>query len=351
MKSNQFADDRLGTGTREWSDHSYNIASGCAHGCLYCYGRARAIRFAGLTDPDDWQAERLDPGQVIRSKHGYGGVVMFPTTHDITPSLLPSALKTLRNLLVSGNDVLIVSKPHLKVIRRLCRELSAYRDRILYRFTITCGRPKLARIWEPGAPCPSERIAALRYAYRQGFRTSVSMEPMLEDNSRMCALVDRVSPFVTDTIWLGKLNGGVPKVYQARPQVKASLAKIRQGQSDAHILALYSLLNPDPKIRWKDSIKKVLAENKIISGIAARLPSQNANDQGSKGATGATPAPTAPPVKTASAEPSKPKPANRAWITMRQRFTPEQIRARAQAAAKKAQNTMRRKIALSASRR
>jgi hypothetical protein len=41
-------------------------------------------------------------------------------------------------------------------------------------------------------------------------------------------------------------------------------------------------------------------------------------------------------------------PARKAWVTMRQRYTPEQIRARAQAAAKKAHETMRKKKGLSA---
>ena len=224
-----FEANRDAGGTREWSDASHNIALGCDHDCLYCYARRIAQRFGLIETFEKWTTMEVNQAKVNASARNFGGVVMFPTTHDITPEILPAALETLKKLLAAGNEVLIVSKPHLEVIQTLCRELGSHRDKILFRFTIGSLSASTCKLWERGAPPPSERIAALKFAFKKNFRTSVSMEPMLGQNDEMQALVARVSPLVTDTIWLGKLNGGIPMAAQALPGVKSSLAAIRGG--------------------------------------------------------------------------------------------------------------------------
>ena len=259
-----FEADRNAGGTREWSDASYNISLGCDHDCLYCYARRIAQRFGRIENFEKWTTMVINPAKVNASARDFGGLVMFPTTHDITPDILPAALETLNNLLAAGNDVLIVSKPHLKVVQTLCQELKTYRDKILFRFTIGSLSAATCKLWEPGAPPPAERIAALEYAFAHGFRTSVSMEPMLGQNDEMKALVARLTPFVMDTIWLGKLNGGIPLAAQELPGVKASLASIRCGQSDDKILELHAALKKQCKVRWKDSIKKVLRQHGMV---------------------------------------------------------------------------------------
>lgn len=250
-----------GRGTREWSDYSYNIALGCSHACLYCYARGIALRFGRIPDLERWQTMVNKPDKVEASHRRFPGVVMFPTAHDITPELLPFAVQTLKGLLGAGNRVLVVSKPHLQVVRELCHELFAYQQNIQFRFTIGSLSRKTCSLWEPGAPEPKERIAALEHAFKKGYQTSVSMEPMLGDKSEMCQLVARVSPFVSHTIWLGKLNGGIPKAAQALPGVARSLQNIRGFQTDAKIMELCAALQSNPKIHWKDSIKQVLARN------------------------------------------------------------------------------------------
>jgi len=253
-----FTEDRAGTGTKEWSDHSYNISLGCAHDCGYCYARSIARHFGRIARISDWAEETLIPEKVAAASRRFSGVVMFPTTHDITPGLLPAALQTLRGLLAAGNSVLVVSKPHLDVVRALCMELVPHQANLQFRFTIGSGSAATCALWEPGAPPPEERISALGFAFEQGYATSVSMEPMLEDNDAMCALVARVDPLVTGTIWLGKMNGGISREIQAKPRVGESLLKIRAGQSDEQILRLHDRLQSNPKVRWKDSIKQVL---------------------------------------------------------------------------------------------
>ncbi len=351
-------DERDGTGTREWTDYSYNICRGCAHDCGYCYARPAALWRGQVASCADWANQVVLERKVVKAARDFKGSVMFPTTHDITPQILPQALQTLNNLLTAGNRVLLVSKAHLEVVKRICADFVAHRARLEFRITVGSGNAATCALWEPGAPPPEERIAALRHAHEKGFKTSVSMEPMLEPNEAMCSLLARVEPFVSGTIWLGKLNGGVLKVIQAKAGVRDSLLRIRAGQSDEHILRLHDRLAEHPKVCWKDSIKEVLRRHgrlpqpsQLVSSppdpalaarrsAAARKACQTIRERRAAGST--SPAPKPAPDSAAEPGPVAPEatttpltPAKKAWVTIRRRYTPEQIWARAQAAAQK----------------
>ena len=265
-----FNQNRAGTGTKEWSDKSVNCCKGCDNFCRYCYGMFGARRRKQIADILDWQNMTVKPHMVDAAARKFEGVVMFPTTHDITPSVLPACLETLNNLLSHGNEVLIVSKPHLSVIKTLCTELAQYREQIQFRFTIGSLSPATIRLWETNAPLPAERIAALRHAHRLGYRTSISMEPMLGGNAEMIELVKTVEPYVTDTIWLGKLNRGVTsRGLSPEDAARLEVAKkaVRHGQRDSEILALVAALEGNPKVRWKDSIKDVIAADDKVHAV------------------------------------------------------------------------------------
>ena len=258
----KFTDERDGRGTKEWSDISYNICIGCAHECRYCYAHSQACwTKAQMRISGEWAKQKLNPNRArLGAEIGPVGVVMFPTSHDITPEFLGQSLETIRNLL-RHNKVLIVSKPHLSVIRVLCKELADRRADILFRFTIGSLNKALCAYWEPGAPTPQERLKCLQHAFNQGFATSVSAEPMLDDLAGTIKLVDRVSPWVTDTIWLGKM-GKIPWRHNSHvPGFVAAGKRIKALQTDQEILKLVDALAGRKQVRWKDSIQKVLAKN------------------------------------------------------------------------------------------
>ncbi|MPN53699.1 hypothetical protein SDC9_201365 [bioreactor metagenome] len=82
---------------------------------------------------------------------------------------------------------------------------------------------------------------------------------MLDDNIE--AVIEQVSPFVTDAIWLGKanrlrcnlsVNGETDETV-----IKAADELIRI-QADDNIKMLYDRLKGNPLIKWKESIKKVV---------------------------------------------------------------------------------------------
>jgi DNA repair photolyase len=182
---------------------------------------------------------------------------MFPTTHDITPEVLDPCLTVLDTLVKTGNSILIVTKPHYECVTALCRLLADSKPQILFRFTIGGMDDDIREYWEPGAPAFRERLKCLKYAFKHGFNTSVSAEPMLEPWD-VHKLVRRVAPYVTDSIWLGKLNEMDRRVEIRTREDRRMVARLAEGQSDENIHAIYESLRNYPKMKWKESIKKVV---------------------------------------------------------------------------------------------
>ena len=245
-------------GTREWAKTNVNIQSGCEHDCLYCYAHGMSARY-GRVSAKNWSNPGLRHRDVSRRYSMRKGTIMFPTTHDITEANLADCLTVLKKLLGAGNQVLIVSKPHLNCVKKLCRELETYKDQILFRFTIGSADDAVLSFWEPHAPAYGERLACLKWAFRHGFKTSVSCEPMLDGGIQR--VIDDTRPFVTDAIWLGRANNlrsmlafNAPGNRAARTKADELLAL----QADEWVMALYATHKHDPLIKYKDSIKKVV---------------------------------------------------------------------------------------------
>ena len=250
------------TGTQEWCEKTINISLGCSHGCKYCFARQGAVvRYSRVT-AEGWETERINQKNVNKR---YGKVknnnnavydVMMPSTHDITPATLPSMLIVLKKVLSAGNTVLIVSKPHLDCIKELVEELAPWKAQIAFRFTISSVDDALLKYWEPGAPNFSERLESLQYAYGHGFVTSVSAEPSLylPDSVKLVRVLEQ---FVSETIWIGKMNRVGPSFIKT-PEDKRMVGAVKEGQKDAVVLEVYQALKNHPKIRWKDSIKDTL---------------------------------------------------------------------------------------------
>ncbi len=245
------------SGTKEWSKHSCNIILGCPHQCRYCYARAMAVQRGQIASPDEWGTTywRLRPKEVAKGRKKLDGRVMFPTTHDITPEHLGQCGEVLLKLLQAGNDVLIVSKPHYDCIKTLCDNLRRHRTQIMFRFSIGARDDNVLWYWEPGAPAFEERLASLKYAYLAGYATSVSAEPLLNAGD-VRGLFDAVKPWVSDSIWIGKLNGIASRVAPGTSLIM--IDRIKAGQTDDAVRAVYAELKDEPLVRWKESYKEVL---------------------------------------------------------------------------------------------
>jgi len=246
------------TGTKEWAPHSLNIFMGCAHNCRYCYARRKALDYGRITDASEWTEMKLNEKAFKRNPKKLDGRIMFPTTHDLLPEHKELVKDYLIRWLEAGNEFLITTKPHLEVVNYLCDELVAYRNQITWRFTIGTIDDAARLFWEPGAPALSERVAALTVARLQEYATSVSCEPYLDETINK--LIIAILPMVTDTLWVGKMNNIKRRVDTAgwTEQDFLFLETLKIFQSDPAVRLLYGRFKDDPKVRWKDSIKRVL---------------------------------------------------------------------------------------------
>ena len=218
-----------------------------------------AIR-TGRKTQDNWKEETVRLKD-LNKKWGLieEGRVMFPSSHDITPTHLKESVQFLRNILAPGNDVLIVSKPHPECIKTICDEFVDYKANILFRFTIGSANDETLKFWEPGAPSFRKRIISLKYAYDAGYETSISCEPMLDNN--IGETIAAVRPYVTHSIWLGKMKEIKHRLTlntELTQELKDIANQLYAWQSDDEIKALYEVYKNDPLIRWKSDIKKVI---------------------------------------------------------------------------------------------
>jgi len=243
-------------GAREWAKYSANACVGCHHDCKYCYAKCTAI-LRKIKSPGNWTEEIPYSKAPYKKWKLKDGSVMFPVQHDITPTNLDVCITMLRNMLEPGNTVLIVSKPHKECIKKLCSELIDYKDNILFRFTIGSASNDTLLLWEPNAPSFDERLASLKLAFDMGYKTSVSSEPILDDN--IDSVIEQVEPYITDAIWLGKMNYPHKRLKTNGCAYMIPYAEqLINTWNDENIKRLYEQYKNNPKIKWKESIKAVV---------------------------------------------------------------------------------------------
>jgi len=242
----------MALGTKEWAPNNENCIEGCENDCTYCYAKKNAIRF-GRRTKENWHEMKPNARsqQPVKYKEDR---IMFPTTHDPHIRHLDWWGQFLLQLLAKGNDVLIVSKPEFAAIEWICEKCNMYKHQIEFRFTIGSIDDYVLKFWEPGAPGIKERFRALTYAFDHGYKTSVSMEPLLDKDPE--PLITLIQPWVTETIWIGTMNhmhrsdfaeNEMPWYdWMLEINAKENMRKIWEANRD------------NPKIRWKDSVQELL---------------------------------------------------------------------------------------------
>jgi DNA repair photolyase len=216
-----------------------------------------AIRFKRKT-PGNWKSEVTIPNKVSVAQKKYNGRIMIPSSHDITPKNINLAIEIIQSLLSAGNNLLIVSKPHAECIEKLIPITKGYSKAVTFRFSIGSCHDDVLRFWEPSAPAFDERLACLKMCYNANLNTSVSAEPILDTDTRQ--LINIVSPYVNDAIWIGTPNHLLRrlKVNGCNSIINIKHAKVlTQELNDEYIFGLVNEFRENPKIKWKESIKKI----------------------------------------------------------------------------------------------
>jgi len=244
-------------GTKEWAKYNLNCCKGCKNNCLYCYARYNAVKRFKTMKEGEWNTEKVQEN-MLKKKFGLrNGTTMFPTTHDISPGNLDACLIVLDNILAPGNNVLIVSKPHLYCISSICNRFTEYKEQILFRFTIGASDETILKYWEPNAPTFAERMRSLKYAFNSGYKTSISMEPVL-DWPNVVSNFEKMAPFVTDSIWVGALNFIDKRVEIKTNKDREMVDEIKKYQNTTNYEKVYGDLKDHPLVKWKESLKEAL---------------------------------------------------------------------------------------------
>jgi len=249
------------SGAHEWSVKTINFINGCKNDCKYCYAKSMGIRYKRNTT-DDWKNEVVRIQDLTKHIPKYKGTVMFPSSHDITPEHLSESIMMLDNILKSGNSVLVVSKPHLECIQKICETFTDYRDKILFRFSIGSTDSTVLKYWETNSTSFEERLECLKLSFGMGYQTSASSEPLLDKN--VDDLINQLSPYITDTIWLGKPNKLLYRIKLNGHDDPETVEKCKEWESwitdPDFLLTMYHNYKDNPMIRWKDSIRKDISK-------------------------------------------------------------------------------------------
>ena len=168
---------------------SFNPYRGCSHACRYCYAR-RTHEFLGYNAAEDFERvilvkydapERLDE-ELSRPGWRRESVALGTATDPYQPleGRLRITRRSLAVFLAHRNPVSLVTKSTLIVRDRdllaaLCRQAPA----TTVWLTVTTLDPELARVVEPGAPPPRQRLRAVRRLAESGVRVGVLVAPVL----------------------------------------------------------------------------------------------------------------------------------------------------------------------------
>ena len=245
-------------GDKVWGKYQKNFIEGCQNNCDYCFPKAFAIRF-GRRTPENWKVEKVRIHDLNCNIKKVNGVIMFPESHDISLANMDKGLQLLRRMLEVGNSIFFITKAHYEVIEKLCNEFTDYKDRLLIVITIGSTNSETLKFWEKGATSFEERFSSLKYAYEKGYKTSACAEPMLDKN--IDELIETLSPYVTNDIWIGKINNLHQTLsingYKTDFETQQRAKELEEWQNDPNFIRpLYEKYLNNPKIQWKDSYRQ-----------------------------------------------------------------------------------------------
>lgn len=183
-------------------DYTINPYSGCSFNCLFCYirGSKYGIHMDKSLNIKTNAVELLDKKLSALAKKGrYGIIVMSSATdpyvqiekdYKLTRKILETILKhrfplhviTRSNLVTRDFDLLSKINESAIMPENLEGKLN---HRAFITFSFSTLDDNIARIFEPGATSPSQRLETVKLTLDAGFHSGISLMPLL--------------PYITDT--------------------------------------------------------------------------------------------------------------------------------------------------------
>ena len=152
---------------------TFNPYTGCDHGCVYCYASSYIPQFAKCR-PKKGLLERLQR-EATKLK---GETVSISNSSDPYPRLEATTGLTRRCLEILAENncrIQIITKSNLLI--RDDDLLSKVPSTVA--LTITTDDAEVARLLEPNAPPPAERLSAAQHLVSKGIPVSVRIDPII----------------------------------------------------------------------------------------------------------------------------------------------------------------------------
>jgi DNA repair photolyase len=208
-------------------DYSVNPYSGCSFNCIYCYIRGSKYgENMAKTLSVKINAPELLEKQLSRraKKEEYGIIVLSSSTEPYMP--IEEKLKLTRRLL----EIILKYKFPVEVATKsklvlrdldLLKEIdknailpadlkSKLKRGVIISFSISTLDEKLAKILEPGAPKPIEKLETMKKCKEEGFFTGVCFIPVLpflsDSEEQIEEVIKLVKEYGVDFIFVGSLT-------------------------------------------------------------------------------------------------------------------------------------------------
>jgi DNA repair photolyase len=156
-----------------------NVTRGCAHGCIYCYGRGYA-RYPGdgrLVVYRD--TARRVAAELARKRRRPAAVYFCPSCDAFQPveAVREQSHATMAAVLAAGVAVEFVTKG--VVPERFLDLFARHTGRVAGQVGLTTLDDAVRRVLEPGAATVTERLRAVERLRQAGVAVSVRAEPLV----------------------------------------------------------------------------------------------------------------------------------------------------------------------------
>ena len=167
--------------------YNLNLYRGCQHQCIYCDSRSECYHIDNFNEDVLVKINAIDLLRRELTHKRVKGTIGFGAMNDPYMPLESQQKLTRRALEVISEfqfPVHIITKSDM-VLRDIDLYQQIRRTYCAISMTVTTTDDLLAKIIEPGAPLPSQRMAAVRSLSQAGILTGITLMPVLpfiEDN-------------------------------------------------------------------------------------------------------------------------------------------------------------------------
>jgi DNA repair photolyase len=242
---------------------TFNPYSGCDHACVYCYASSYIPQFANCRPKKDL-LRRLER-EAAKLK---GEILSIANSSDPYPHMEAEAGLTRKCLKILSRyncRIQIITKSNL-----VTRDTDVL-GKVLctVALTITTDDENTAKLLEPHAPSPTERLKAVETLTRKGISVSVRIDPIIpfvNDNlEKLVATLAGIGvKHVTTSTYKVKPDNW-KRLKAAMPQVAEKLAPLYLEQGEKR--TGYTLLAANLRLKLLKNIRRLAVENGMKFGV------------------------------------------------------------------------------------